>query len=72
MQGTVKSFSPKRGYGFIVTDDGAEYFAHFSQIDMSGYKTLEPGQTVEFTGVSTERGFNAHNIRVVEQVGAGC
>lgn len=66
MKGTVKSFSPKRGYGFITTEDGAEYFAHFSQIKMNGYKVLSVGQSVEFEGESTDKGFRALNITVVE------
>lgn len=66
MRGTVKSFSPKRGYGFIISEDGAEYFAHFSQIKMDGYKVLSVGQNVEFEGESTARGFAAKDIVVVE------
>lgn len=67
MQGTVKSFSPKRGYGFIRTEDGTEYFAHFSQIRISGYKTLQKGQTVSFDGVSSDKGLNARNIEIVKE-----
>lgn len=67
MTGTVKSFSPKRGFGFIVTEDGAEYFAHYSHIKMDGYRVLTAGQKVEFDGESTPKGFNAVNIRVVTE-----
>ena len=67
MKGIVKSFSPKRGYGFIISEDGAEYFAHFSKIKMNGYKTLETGQEVEFEAESTPRGFSAADIIVLNR-----
>ena len=48
-QGTVKWFSPEKGFGFIVVDDkdGEELFVHFSEIKMDGYRTLEDGERVE-------------------------
>ncbi|MCK5092544.1 MAG: cold-shock protein, partial [Gammaproteobacteria bacterium] len=47
--GTVKWFSNAKGYGFILSDDGGDdIFAHFSAIEMEGYKSLKEGQKVEF------------------------
>jgi CspA family cold shock protein len=47
--GTVKWFNDAKGYGFITPDDGGEdLFAHFSAIQMSGFKTLKEGQKVQF------------------------
>jgi cold shock protein len=47
--GTVKWFNDAKGYGFITPDDGSEdLFAHFSAINMSGFKTLKEGQKVSF------------------------
>ena len=37
LQGTVKWFSAQKGYGFITGEDGIDYFAHFSEIQMDGY-----------------------------------
>ena len=47
--GTVKWFDDSKGFGFITPDDGSEdLFAHFSQITLSGFKTLKEGQKITF------------------------
>ena len=48
--GTVKWFSNVKGYGFVNTDEDEELdiFAHFSAIEMDGYKKLTSGQKIEF------------------------
>ena len=46
--GTVKFFNAEKGYGFISREDGPDVFVHFSQIQSSGFKTLQEGQKVEF------------------------
>jgi len=48
-QGTVKWFNESKGFGFITPEDGGkDLFAHFSQIQGTGFKTLQEGQRVEF------------------------
>ena len=55
--GTVKWFNDAKGYGFITPDDGGEdLFAHFSAINMSGFKTLKEGQKVSFEVTSGNGG----------------
>jgi CspA family cold shock protein len=46
--GTVKWFNAEKGYGFIATDGGPDVFVHYSAIDMSGFRTLDEGDRVEF------------------------
>ncbi len=62
MNGTVKWFSAEKGYGFITTEDGQDIFAHFSQIQKDGFKTLEEGQAVTFDVVDSDKGQQAENI----------
>lgn len=62
--GTVKWFNSEKGYGFIAPDDGsADLFAHYSQIDSRGYRSLEEGQKVEFEVGQGQKGPQAQQIR---------
>ena len=65
MNGTVKWFNDEKGFGFISGDDGKEVFAHFSQIQGQGRKTLEEGQKVSFDIERNDRGPSATNIRIL-------
>jgi CspA family cold shock protein len=62
MEGTVKWFNPSKGYGFIVGEDGTDYFAHFGEIQSEGFKTLKEGQSVTFEEADGEKGPVAKNI----------
>jgi CspA family cold shock protein len=62
MNGIVKWFNADKGYGFITTDEGTEVFAHFSQINVDGFKTLEEGQEVTFELVEGDKGLQAEDI----------
>ena len=48
MQGTVKWFNAKKGYGFISDAEGNDVFVHFSALNMDGFKELNEGQKVSF------------------------
>jgi len=48
LQGTVKWFNNKRGWGFIVKEDGEDIFVHYSAIKGDGFKSLTEGQLVKF------------------------
>ena len=62
--GTVKWFNASKGYGFISPSNGGDdVFAHFSAIEMDGYKTLKEGQQVQFEIQEGPKGPQATNIR---------
>ena len=62
--GTVKWFNDQKGYGFITPDGGGEdLFAHHSNIDAQGYRSLEEGQRVEYERGQGRKGPEAQKIR---------
>jgi CspA family cold shock protein len=63
-QGTVKWFNADKGFGFITVDGGgADVFVHFSAIQMSGYRSLEENQRVEFEIAQGQKGPQAEQVR---------
>ncbi|MFM7126805.1 MAG: cold-shock protein [Actinomycetota bacterium] len=64
--GTVKFFNAEKGYGFISREDGPDVFVHFSQIQSSGYKTLQEGQKVEFEVGPGRKGDEARDVRALD------
>ena len=54
--GKVKWFNNRKGYGFIERDDGNDIFVHYSAIGGDGFKTLEEGESVEFSLVDGPKG----------------
>lgn len=61
--GKVKWFNNAKGYGFINEDGKTEdLFAHYSAIQMDGYKTLKAGQPVKFEIIQGPKGMHAVNI----------
>ncbi|MGD9676857.1 MAG: cold-shock protein [Vulcanibacillus sp.] len=65
MNGTVKWFNSDKGFGFITGDDGTDIFAHYSQINSSGFKSLEEGQKVSFDLAQGPKGPQAENIVIL-------
>lgn len=64
-QGTVKWFNATKGYGFITRSSGDDVFVHYSAIESEGYRTLNEGQTVEFTLIEGPKGLAASNVIAV-------
>jgi cold shock protein len=65
--GTVKWFNSSKGFGFIAPDSGGEdVFAHFSAIQVQGFKTLAENQRVSFDVTSGPKGKQAANIHLVD------
>ena len=66
MTGIVKWFNARKGYGFIATDNGDEYFVHQTSINMDGFRSLKQEQRVTFDTKETEDGrIMAVNVTVV-------
>jgi CspA family cold shock protein len=64
--GTVKWFNSEKGYGFIAPDDGSkDVFAHFSEINGTGFRSLDDDQKVEFEVTRGAKGLQASNIRAL-------
>ena len=63
--GTVKFFNAEKGFGFISREDGDDVFVHFSNIQASGYRSLDEGQRVEFDVAPGRKGEEAQNVRVI-------
>ena len=62
--GTVKWFNDAKGFGFITPEDGSDdLFAHFSAINMDGFKSMKEGQKVSFDVVQGPKGKQASNIQ---------
>ena len=62
--GTVKWFNDAKGFGFITPDDGGkDLFAHHSEIQGGGFKSLKEGQKVEFEATQGQKGPAASKIR---------
>jgi CspA family cold shock protein len=70
-RGIVKWFNDVKGFGFIEPEGGGEdVFAHFSAIQMDGFRTLKQGSSVDFDLVDGPKGKLAQNIRAAEAAAA--
>jgi len=61
----VKFFNNEKGFGFISREQGEDVFVHYSNIQGTGYRSLEEGQTVEFDVAPGRKGEEAQNVRVI-------
>ena len=69
--GEVKWFNNAKGWGFIIPQGGGEdIFVHFSAIQGTGYRTLAPGQIVNYDLIKGERGHHAQNVITLEPAAA--
>jgi CspA family cold shock protein len=71
ISGTVKWFNDAKGFGFIEPDGGgADVFAHFSAVQMEGFRTLKQGSRVSYELVQGPKGDLAQNICMLDADGA--
>lgn len=64
--GKVKWFNDSKGFGFLVDENGKDFFVHFSAIEGSGRRSLHEGESVEFDIASGPKGQHATNVRRVD------
>lgn len=61
----MKFFNAEKGFGFISREQGDDVFVHYSNIQGSGYKSLQEGQRVEFDVAPGRKGEEAQNVRLI-------
>jgi len=62
--GMVKWFDERKGFGFIIPDDGgSDLFVHHSNIVTEGFRTLKDGQKVEFEAAQGKKGMEATEVK---------
>ncbi len=66
LTGSVKWFDPKKGYGFIVGEEGKDVFVHYSCIEADGFRTLRDGDEVEYELRESDKGLQAASVRVLK------
>ncbi len=68
MRGKVKWFNNDKGYGFIEYTDNEDIFVHYSAIRQDGYKSLSEGQIVDFKLLETDKGLQALDVMVANEL----
>jgi CspA family cold shock protein len=63
--GTVKWFDTKKGFGFVVNEQGQDVFVHYTSIEGEGFRSLKDGEQVEYEQFQGEKGLQAKNVKRV-------
>lgn len=66
-QGTVKWFNGDKGYGFISQENGPDLFVHYTEIQSSGFRTLNEGDKVEYEVTDGKKGKQASAVTVISR-----
>jgi CspA family cold shock protein len=62
IEGVVKWFDPRKGFGFIVGPQGQDIFVHFTIIDGDGFRVLKDGSKVTYSAEKTDKGWKATRV----------
>ena len=62
LEGVVKWFDPRKGYGFIVGPEGQDIFVHFSVITGEGFRILRDNATVVYSAEKSDKGWKATSV----------
>jgi len=62
IEGEVKWFDPRKGFGFIVGPEGQDIFAHYTVIEGDGFRVLRDGSKVRYSAERTDKGWKATSV----------
>lgn len=65
MEGTIKWFNTRKGFGFVKGEDGEDYFVHYSALESNVF--LRENDKVSFDAVQTEKGKQAQNVKLLQK-----
>jgi CspA family cold shock protein len=65
-KGTVKWFNGDKGFGFITQENGPDLFVHYSEIQGTGFRSLDEGDKVEFLITDGKKGKQASAVTLAE------
>lgn len=63
IDGVVKWFDPRKGFGFLVGPEGQDIFVHFSVIEGDGFKVLRDGSRINYDASNSDKGWKATRVR---------
>lgn len=69
VEGVVKWFDPRKGFGFVVGPQGQDIFVHYSVIEGDGFRVLKDGSTVQYSAHRTDKGWKATKVSRVPELG---
>jgi len=62
VEGSVKWFDPRKGFGFIVGPEGQDIFVHYTVIEGEGFRALRDGSAVNYDAVKGDKGWRATRV----------
>ncbi|MFZ4573226.1 MAG: cold shock domain-containing protein [Phycisphaerales bacterium] len=62
VEGVVKWFDPRKGFGFIIGPEGQDIFTHYSVIQGDGFRVLKDGSNVQYDAIRTDKGWKATRV----------
>jgi CspA family cold shock protein len=68
VEGTVKWFDPRKGFGFVIGPEGQDIFVHYSVIQGEGFRVLKDGSRVSYDATKSDKGWKATRVSRVESV----
>ncbi|MEN0020403.1 MAG: cold shock domain-containing protein [Planctomycetota bacterium] len=62
VEGVVKWFDTRKGFGFVVAPDGGDVFVHYTVIEGDGFRALRDGSSVVYDAVRSDKGWKATRV----------